>query len=85
MLIRVPYYLALTRETGKFGTYLYDVTVDGWVNSKSKLKKEEWAYIAVTSVIRICSRRGGITMSVEKNKAIVLEYKDENGRYAAHL
>jgi len=48
VLIRVPYYLALTRETGKFGTYLYDVTVDGWVNSKSKLKKEEWAYIAVT-------------------------------------
>ena len=48
VLIRVPYYLALTRETGKFGTYLYDVTVDGWVNSKSKLKKEEWAYIAIT-------------------------------------
>jgi hypothetical protein len=48
VLIRVPYYLALTGEAGKFGTYLYDVTVDGWVNSKSILKKEEWAYIAVT-------------------------------------
>jgi len=48
VLIRVPYYLALTREAGKFGTYLYDVTVDGWVESKSKLKLKEWAHIAVT-------------------------------------
>ncbi len=48
VLIRVPYYLGLTNEPGKFGTYLYDVTVDGWVHSKSKLEKEEWVYIVVT-------------------------------------
>ncbi len=48
VLIRVPYYLALTRQTGKFGTYLYDVTVDGWVESKSQLQLKEWAHIAVT-------------------------------------
>jgi len=48
VLIRVPYYLALTGEAGKFGTYLYEVTVDGWVESKSKLKLKEWAHIAAT-------------------------------------
>jgi len=48
VLIQVPYYLGFTNEPGKFGTYLYDVTVDGWVHSKSKLEKEEWVYIAVT-------------------------------------